>query len=159
MSHAWRYNGAYACAIGTSTRTTVSWSWPVSLQRRWTAGRPPSSGPEFIRNATWYEHMHVNARTQTHTHTHTRTHEHTHTQTHTHMHARMNTHTCTQTHTHMQASMNTQTCTQAHKHTLTRAEPVYSYIQILICMVNSLISTHYLNASGFFMKKLYIFLC
>lgn len=36
------------------TRTTVSWSWPVSLRRRWTVGRLLSYGLECTLNAVWY---------------------------------------------------------------------------------------------------------
>lgn len=40
--------------VGTCTRTTVSWSWPVSPRRRWTVGRLLSCGLECTLNAAWY---------------------------------------------------------------------------------------------------------
>lgn len=38
-------------------KTTVSWSWPVSLRRRWTAGRLLSYELECTLNAAWYNSL------------------------------------------------------------------------------------------------------
>ncbi len=42
---------------GTCIKTTVSWSWPVSLRRRWTAGRLLSYELECTLNAAWYNSL------------------------------------------------------------------------------------------------------
>lgn len=44
----------FVCA-GTCTRTYGKWSWRATLRRTWTAGKRPSSGPEFTQRRTRLE--------------------------------------------------------------------------------------------------------
>lgn len=44
----------FSGSVGTSIRTTGSWSWPVSPRRKWTVGRHLSYVLECTLNAAWY---------------------------------------------------------------------------------------------------------